>query len=207
MAILTVQVLEGLLSPDAGLRSESSAFLSRLSAEDKCLQLLRLLPSLGIDGSAAGAAHVVSPSNTNASAAPAAAAAEPFRQLIFVLMRREVLKVASVAALGDFVDPLLGVFTGCLQGSGGGGRTASLVGECLASVIQSLEQLETLATPTHSFENRTSDASLAACHRVLAAIATPVRTSQLVLWPGIGAGKASSIAFRIGLTIRLLLVL
>jgi hypothetical protein len=206
---LTVAILEGLLSPDPALRSASEAKLSALSPEQKCDELLRIVPAVADAADAERQQH----------GATSAAGSSSLQQLICVLLRREALKVSSADNLLRLVDPLLGMFTtATTAGAAAAGnvpqrpmttvasahhhhqrrrRSAATIGDCLASVVQGLENgggggsLPTDAAVAVA-------GAVAAYQRILPVVATPVRVLSWLSAVGVRRPTGGELPFRAG---------
>jgi hypothetical protein len=170
MSALSFQVLEALLSPDASLRSAAEAELARLQPEAKCQAFLTWLQVLPILPPSSALATMLSSSTSSSGVAAV-------RQLICVLLRREILKITATAVLKQLVDPLLRAFARfgemveprdvrSLQ-------ELRLLGDCIAAVLQGLEQLAS-ANAAEPSSAGGEDLSKQACQHVLQAIGTQV---------------------------------
>ena len=95
--VITVAILEGLLSPDPALRSASEDALSVLSPEQKCQELLRVLPAV--------AAHAETQQQHDAAAGSAVAAS--FANAAAEVRRDRLAKViGEVGGLAETRDPI-----------------------------------------------------------------------------------------------------
>lgn len=105
---VTVELLEALLSPAAEQRQPAEEYLKAMTGADRCGAFLQALSTIQ----------------------------QPhLKQMIAVLLRRDILQIQQISILPDMVDPLLAAF-----GSTDSSRRTS-VGDCLAEVCAVLSVL------------------------------------------------------------------
>jgi hypothetical protein len=121
MSAVTVELLEALLSPAAEQRRPAEEYLKAMTSADRCGAFLQALSTIQ----------------------------QPhLKQMIAVLLRRDILQIQQIAILPEMVDPLLAAFAfGSNVGAGTGSTTSAdssrrtSVGDCLAEVCAVLSVL------------------------------------------------------------------
>jgi hypothetical protein len=164
--MLTLEVLQALLSPDSGMRSQAETIYQSIDIPERIKALTNRLLALS---SSSG-------NNDN----------DAIIMLIAVLLRRDILRLTDSAMLNDLVVPLLQCFIGCSTTTGAAASAKLQIGHCLAEVCSSLSVLDSsaaAATPVLAkivaFIQPTEDVSL----RLLASLAdrAPLAFTQVAV--------------------------
>ncbi|KAL3921063.1 MAG: hypothetical protein SGILL_002944, partial [Bacillariaceae sp.] len=113
--MLSPEVLQALLSPDSGIRSQAEAVYNSINVKERIQALTNFLLTSQNDAA--------------------------LGMLTAVLLRRDILKLTDPALLNDLVDPLLQ----CFNNSAAASSNKLQIGHCLAQVCSSLSALDDAA--------------------------------------------------------------
>ncbi|KAG7348416.1 hypothetical protein IV203_017121 [Nitzschia inconspicua] len=166
--MLTLEVLQALLSLDSARRSQAETVFQSIAVPDRIQALTNHLLALS--------------SSTSVSAA---GNNDALSMLTAVLLRRDILKLKDPSMLNDLVEPLLQSYNGCSSAAAGSSQLQ--IGHCLAEVCSSLSILDNtammatsvMAKIVASIQNPTHDVSL----RLLASLAdrAPMAFTQVAV--------------------------